>query len=174
MGTADGFSLDSRRQEVDFELYELTVADGSLRRIPLGQDAVWPTVSPRGDKLAYATYSFHLNIWRKDLLHPEAAAAKLISSTWQQEKPAYSPDGKHIAFLSNRTSFDEIWMSDADGTQPVQISNLKSPGTGDPSWSPDGKTIAFDSGSFERLGRFGGQRNIYCRHFRTRSAKTYY
>jgi len=140
------FPGDFQPEGADFELYELTLADGSLRRIPLGQSAVWPTVSPRGDKLAYATYSFHLNIWRKDLLHPESAAAKLISSTWVQEKPAYSPDGKQIAFLSDRGGFLEIWMSDADGTQPVQISNLKSSGTGDPSWSPDGKTIAFASG----------------------------
>jgi Tol biopolymer transport system component len=144
----------------DFELYELTLADGSLRRIPLGQDAIWPTVSPKGDKLAYATYSFHLNIWRKDLLHPESAAAKLISSTWEQEKPSYSPDGKHIAFLSNRSGFAEIWMSDADGTQPVQISNLNGSETEDPSWSPDGKMIAFDSGQ-SSVSEGSGVRGIY-------------
>jgi len=66
----------------DLELHELTLADGSLRRIPLGQNAVWPTVSPRGDKLAYATYSYHRSIWRNDLLHPEVAAESSAEGTW--------------------------------------------------------------------------------------------
>ena len=128
-----------------YELTELTLADGSLRGIRLGQSAVWPTVSKRGEKLAYATYSFQINIWQKDLLNPESAATKLISSTREQASPAYSPDGKHIAFVSTRGGIDEIWISDPDGTQPVQVSNFKSSGVQGPSWSPDGKKIAFDT-----------------------------
>jgi Tol biopolymer transport system component/DNA-binding winged helix-turn-helix (wHTH) protein len=134
-----------------YELTDLTLADGSLRRIPLGQSAVWPTVSARGDKLAYATFSYRINIWRKDLLHPESAAAKLIFSTREQDLPAYSPDGKHIAFVSTRGGLDQIWISDADGTQPVQISNFKSGAEG-PSWSPDGKKIAFDTPQSDPIG----------------------
>ena len=124
---------------------ELTLADGSLRRIRLGQSAVWPTISKSGGKLAYATYSVHMNIWRKDLLNPESAAAKLISSTREEWAPTYSPDGKHIAFISTRGGIEEIWMSDPDGSQPVQVSNFRSSDIRSPSWSPDGKEIAFDT-----------------------------
>jgi Tol biopolymer transport system component/DNA-binding winged helix-turn-helix (wHTH) protein len=127
------------------ELAEVTIADGSMRSFSFGQNPVWPAISPRGDKLAFTTSSNQVNIWRKDLLHPQAPAVKLISSTHEQRLPQYSPDGKYIAFASSRGGISEIWMSDADGTHLVQISNFKNSWTGTPRWSPDSKKIAFDS-----------------------------
>jgi Tol biopolymer transport system component len=129
----------------DFELDEVSVANGTLRKLPIGQDALRPAISAKGDKLAYEVLSTHRDIWRRDLSHPEAAAVKLISSTRDQDGPQYSPDGKHIAFTSNRGGTWEIWMSDADGTHLVQMSDLKSSNSGTPRWSPDSQRIAFDS-----------------------------
>lgn len=130
----------------DFELDEVTLANGTLRKLPIGQDAVHPVISAKGDKLAYEVLSSpHADIWRRDLSHPEAAAVKLLSFTRDQDSPQYSPDGKHIAFNSNRGGTWEIWMSDADGTHLVQMSDLKSSNSGTPRWSPDSQRIAFDS-----------------------------
>jgi len=132
----------------ELELYELTLSDGSFRKLSLGQDAgsaFTPAISRKGDKLAYAAEFNHVDIWRKDLLHPEAAATMLLSSTHDQASPQYSPDGKHIAFGSNRGGIWAIWMSDADGTHPVLVSDVKSSDAGTPRWSPDGQKIAFDS-----------------------------
>ena len=132
----------------ELELYELTLSDGSFRKLSLGQDAgsaFTPAISRKGDKLAYAVDFNHVDIWRKDLLHPEAAATMLLSSTHDQASPQYSPDGKHIAFSSNRGGIWAIWMSDADGTHPVLVSDVKSSDAGTPRWSPDGQKIAFDS-----------------------------
>jgi Tol biopolymer transport system component/DNA-binding winged helix-turn-helix (wHTH) protein len=131
--------------KAECELAEVTIADGSMRSFSFGQNPVWPAISPRGDKLAFTTSSNQVNIWRKDLLHPQAPAVKLISSTHEQRSPQYSPDGKHIAFESARGGISEIWMSEADGTHLVQISNFKNSWTGTPRWSPDSKKIAFDS-----------------------------
>ena len=132
----------------ELELYELTLSDGSFRKLSLGQDAgsaFTPAISRKGGKLAYAVDFNHVDIWRKDLLHPEAAATMLLSSTHDQASPQYSPDGKHIAFSSNRGGIWAIWMSDADGTHPVLVSDVKSSDAGTPRWSPDGQKIAFDS-----------------------------
>lgn len=57
--------------------------------------------------------------------------------------PQFSPDGKRIAFMSNREGAWEIWVSEVDGSHPRQVSFTDSAGT--PRWSPDGKSIAFDA-----------------------------
>lgn len=104
-----------------------------------------PTVPPKGGRLAYMNYSSHVDIWRRDLLHPEAAAVKMIASTIDQTNPNYSPDGKHIAFSSKRGGEWEIWMTDEDGKHLVRLSDSKTSRAGSPHWSPDSQKIAFDS-----------------------------
>jgi Tol biopolymer transport system component/DNA-binding winged helix-turn-helix (wHTH) protein len=131
-------------------LYEVTLADGSIRQIMLGQNAFSPAISAKGGGLAYETCVIHHDIWRKDLLHPEQTAEELISSTRVQVTPAYSPDGKHIAFVSSLSGTLEIWIANTDGTQPVQLTKLENEDTDEPSWSPDGTKLAFESGASGR------------------------
>ena len=102
---------------------------------------MWPGPQfPAGNQLAFTNSSQNINIWRKDLLHPESAGLKLVASTRAETNPNYSPDGKHIAFESHFFGeAHEIWTSDADGTNLVQISRLNNYATGTPSWSPDGR-----------------------------------
>ncbi len=128
------------------EFCEITLADGSLRKLHTAQNAGSPAISTKGDRLAYVTYIFRgAEIWRKDLLNPRASGVRLIPSTYSQWDVQYSPDGKHIAFDSNQGGIAEVWISDADGTHLVQISNFKYPRTGTPNWSPDSQKIVFDT-----------------------------
>jgi Tol biopolymer transport system component/DNA-binding winged helix-turn-helix (wHTH) protein len=128
-------------------LRELDVANGSVRDRMAGPNFPFSeNFSTRAGRLAYAVNSGgHHNVWRGDLRHPNTPPEKLISTTREQFCPQYSPDGKHVAFASNRGGPPEIWMSNVDGQEIVQLTNLRGLATGSPTWSPDSRKIAFDS-----------------------------
>ena len=115
-----------------------------MKRIALEGSAQLPTVSRKGDKLAYSSVSVSSNIWRRDLLHPDAQAVEPIPSSLGQFDAQYSPDGRRIVFSSMRSGRQGVWISSDDGSNLVQLSNPNY-ASGSPQWSPDGSRIAFDS-----------------------------
>jgi Tol biopolymer transport system component len=105
------------------ELDEVTVANGSVKRLDLAASVEWPTISSDGRKLAFTSSSGIAAIWRRDLLHPESPPVKLAPSTRGQQDAKFSPDGKRIAFMSERSGVSGVWVSNVDGSDLVQISN---------------------------------------------------
>jgi eukaryotic-like serine/threonine-protein kinase len=107
-----------------------------------------PTVSKQG-RLAYSTFTIDANIWRLELNGGRPAAKppiKLIASTHLDHTPEYSPDGRRIAFASNRSGSHEIWLSNSDGSGTEQLTFFRgSRYTASPHWSPDGRQIYFTS-----------------------------
>ena len=55
-----------------------------------------------------------------------------------------TPDGSRIVFDSKRSGHAEIWVCNADGSNPVQLTSLES-SSGSPRWFPDGRRIVFES-----------------------------
>jgi Tol biopolymer transport system component len=126
------------------ELGEVTVENGSTKQLAFAGSAMLPTVSSKGDKIAYSSLFTNKDIWRRDLLQPESPPVKLIASSRAQWDAQYSPDGKRIAFSSLRSGLSGVCISSDDGADLVQISNPNHV-SGSPQWSPDGNRIAFDS-----------------------------
>src|SRR5262245_55653788 len=55
--------------------------------------------------------------------------------------PTFSPDGKRLAFVSDRTGVPQVWITAVDGGTPVQVTSGPDP-VGRVIWSPDGAWLA--------------------------------
>jgi Tol biopolymer transport system component/serine/threonine protein kinase len=124
-------------------LWRVGISDGSVQK-PLeytderGYD---PAVSRATKRLAYSREIDDDDIWQFEV---GSGAKKLLSSTASDRIAAFSPDGKKIAFGSTRSGTMQVWVSNADGSSPVQLTNVKR-FAGSPRWSPDGRWLAYDA-----------------------------
>jgi len=81
------------------------------------------------------------DIW---LVDEEGEEVQLTYDPAADLAPAWSPDGKQIAFESWRDGNGEIYVMDADGSNQVNLTRHEADDLA-PSWSPDGRYIAFES-----------------------------
>ena len=68
-------------------------------------------------------------------------AKRLTSGMAWDHQPRWSPDGRRIAFTSDRGGTENVWMMDADGTNPRPVTREANRFTNSPAWSPDGQWI---------------------------------
>ena len=73
-------------------------------------------------------------------------ATRIIGGLSFESQPTWSPDGKTIAFLSDRTGIENLWLADADGTSPRAVSkdgrtNDRPQIMASPAWTPDGQFL---------------------------------
>ena len=129
-------------------LWRISVSGGTPEPLPgVGAGAYLPSISSKGQQLLYQQISGgKLNIWRlnlKDQIHSQGPPAILISGKGGNARPHFSPDGKRIAFESDRLGYSEIWACDREGTNCGQLTSLHGV-AGAARWSPDGQYIAFE------------------------------
>jgi len=134
------------------ELWVLNAVDGSQRTklaSPDG-DVKRSTWSPDGSKIAYGVliHMYDPAIWHV-LVIPSAGGTpvNLTGSQWNtyNGNPAWSPDGTQIAFDSDRSGNQEIWVMPAEGGEAIQLTHTEPGYSMYPSWSPDADRIAFCS-----------------------------
>jgi Tol biopolymer transport system component len=130
-------------------IYRVRASGGGPARVEgIGDYAVTLALAPRGHGLVYSRSFQDYNIWRMPLPaggNSAGGAGKFLSSTRFEASPTYSPDGKRIAFTSNRKGVRQVWVADADGSNVVALTNFTEGVAGSPQWSPDGRTIVFDA-----------------------------
>ncbi|HEU5379501.1 MAG TPA: S9 family peptidase [Ktedonobacteraceae bacterium] len=67
---------------------------------------------------------------------------QLTSGTKNDTAPAWSPDSKHLLFVSNREEKNQLWLINADGGEARKLTNMLR-NVNEAAWSPDGRWIAF-------------------------------
>ncbi|MBN1827259.1 MAG: PD40 domain-containing protein [Candidatus Eisenbacteria bacterium] len=151
----DGELIVSSLHQGRYALWRLSLKDGAWTGIPTQAGSIWfPAVSPDRTSLIYESARYDLSIYEIDLSAPEprVSGEPLIGSTRWEDEPRFSPDGSRIAFVSDRTGFPELWACRADGTVPVQLTQLRSEALLSPCWSPEGERVAFFVSSGEGTG----------------------
>jgi Tol biopolymer transport system component len=68
-------------------------------------------------------------------------AARLTEGTPYDSQPRVSPDGKWIAFISDRSGSDNLWIAKIDGTEPRKLSSETQDAVISPAWTPDSQYV---------------------------------
>ena len=125
----------------------LRVPEQLERLSPSGDEWRQPAVALRQDRLAFTSARWDDNIWSLALSAEGRAAGSptsLIGSTRSERNARFSPDGTRIAFESQRSGTQEVWVADRDGRNALQLTSFNGGQGGTAAWSPDGKSIAYD------------------------------
>ena len=69
------------------------------------------------------------------------AATVILGGAAYEHQPRFSPDGKRIAFTSDRDGITNVWTSDAGGRDLRQVSKDKEREVSNPAWTPDGQYL---------------------------------
>ncbi|HXF85017.1 MAG TPA: hypothetical protein VNK49_06460 [Anaerolineales bacterium] len=80
----------------------------------------------------------------------ELPLTRLTAGDWDDITPAPSPDGKNIAFASNRNGYWDLYLLEFSTGKVTQLTNTPEY-EGAPSWSPDGAFLAFEAYRNENL-----------------------
>jgi Tol biopolymer transport system component/DNA-binding winged helix-turn-helix (wHTH) protein len=143
--SADGQSLVfDRSMDGGFRIWRTSIHGGDARKVDLPADranllepALWK------DHLAYEFHETLGTMGRVPLDHFVTQAPKFpMASTRYDHNGRYSPAGDQIAFISDRTGNDEVWLANADGSNALQLTHFRGAPLLDVSWAPDGHAIA--------------------------------
>jgi len=129
------------------ELWVVDVSSGELRQIPL-QDAVLPSWSPHGERIAFTGRGIYVKVWTV----PAAGGEPLAVTTGAAHdwSPVWSPDGRYLYFVSDRQGSMNLWrvrIDEMSGRTLADPEPITTPATAlaHVSLSRDGRHVAYTS-----------------------------
>jgi Tol biopolymer transport system component len=107
------------------------------------KDGQHPMLSGDGKVFAYQEARYQENLW----LHNMQTGTKslIIASPKYDNNPAYAPDGKSIAFATNKHGYSVIWLYDLALQQQRLLLSIPDKSLLSPPWSPSGEKLLFSA-----------------------------
>ena len=124
-------------------LFQLSAVAGRPMKAIGGDGCMTVTIAPDGSLVYGATTTPRSKMMRASLQPPEQAGEFLPSSRYDAF-PRFSPDGKQVAFYSNRSGKTEIWVTRQDGTELRRVA-AGTRAYSSPAWSPNGDRVVYVS-----------------------------
>jgi dipeptidyl aminopeptidase/acylaminoacyl peptidase len=141
-------AIDPRGAEQDVWLVRL---DGSAPR-KIGEGNA-PAISPRGDRVAFTRRG---QVWWA-ALDGKTAPAQAFQARGRNQRPAWSPDGTRLCFVSDRGDHRFIGVYDS-GHSVLRYLDPSTDLDSEPEWSPDSRSVAFIREPSHSGGRIYGAR----------------
>jgi Tol biopolymer transport system component len=120
-----------------------------------------PAWSPDGKSIAFENLGI-------SVIDVETGVLTQLTKTAGDTNPVWSDDGTRIAFLRNEGTSHGLWVMNADGGNPLQLTSVPGPLEDRlPVWSPDGLTLLFTRnsglgfGDLWRVPSVGGDRSLF-------------
>ena len=129
----------------DIENWQVTQPPFKLNEVAIStNETTWSSldVSPNGKFMIFDMLG---DLYKVDI--KGGNATPLIQDFAWNIHPAISPDGKQVAFVSDRDGLSNVWIMDIDGTHLKQITREKKNIIHAPKWSPDGEYLVVTKGT---------------------------
>ena len=136
---ADALVLSRSAQGGLPQLWRLNPDNGALERLSGPPEATHASADAQGRRLAFTLRQQQVDLWQVPLDGGEPEP--LLGSTRRDWAPAVSPDGRWIAWLSDRGGSTELWLAPTAGGEPRQLTRFDGAYAQSPVWSPDGAQI---------------------------------
>ncbi|HSX61323.1 MAG TPA: winged helix-turn-helix domain-containing protein [Tahibacter sp.] len=120
-------------------LYRTDAATGALEFLG-ARGARYPDVAADG-ALLYEIADYQANLWRADLQHPQTPPVPITQSQRYNNQPAHSPDGRWLAFGSNRDGLEALYLAKPDGSGVQRLALDPRQRWVRPGWHPDGQHL---------------------------------
>ena len=125
----------------DTEAWDVTAPRGETREIEFTtSEGTWMSVDVSADG-AWVVFDLLGHVYRVPASGGEATALTQGSGVAVNFHPRFSPDGSTIAFISDRGGQTNLWLMDADGSNPRPVFESQTLRAWEPAWSPDGRFI---------------------------------
>lgn len=126
---ADTGSWDATLPRGETRVIDFTTTEGTSMSLDVSPDGRWLVFDMVG------------HVYRMPIEGGHATALTQESGVAWNAHPRISPDGRHIAFVSDRAGQRDLWIMDSDGANPRAVATERNREPSTPVWTPDGQYL---------------------------------